>query len=839
MKIRISAVLCAVLACSYLPASQASGWHTELWLDGGGFWTNRVCVTARNVSGKDLKGLGVAVRLPPGAMGKDLRITDGNGRLLSFSVRDAEVVFPVTGAAGSVSRYFIYRGNPAALEIPYNSWQADADFSHKVKIETGPVETMAVKTVGENAKWAAGEWKWRVPVRVANFTDKRTEERLFRFRMAEATRSIPGSEWRFEYKGLPFKAELNGSDLVFRHAHEPRTVSVFYVYVKPGKTLQAASGTEREAQGAVLPNDTGIDDKPVFPPGVKVYAAHVGAVEVPESASGAKLSVEQAPLAALVFPEDPVEDETGGFRLELARNEKETLQLAVRSPVGEKDFSCEASQPVNASGKTLKTEPGWTECVFVDAPSTFYVHDTAPWELMYPHTRHPTSDGWSGMWPDPIAPGSRTVLKADATKAFRLLVSADADTEPGEYRGTLVWKSSGKEIRRDPYTVRVWNFRLPEKRNFSATFDVRGLSRQNQRDAVYAVLKKYGIQADQSCRTLSFSRDGKGGVACDFTAFDRLTAEFFGKWGFRDAYFPRNPFYFFGWGRKPFDFLGEKAYEDGETDRSRLRPAYRAVVKAALKLFWDHLKEKGWDKRFVFYVSDEPYLKRPEIVTQLKAVCDLVHEVDPAIPTYSSTWRWCPEWEDSIDVWGVSASGLFPMEEIRRLRARGKRFWFTTDAQFPLDSPYMASESLFPVIAFFHGVEKYECWNCINFPKENAWKYGFGKFTPRFGIPGKKDRWVRVPAGDGVLLYPDRAGRENVYAPTVRIDAVRDGLELFEYLVLLEKLSCPEADAVLAGFRRLAAVPNAGGRYSKTMLPYPERIGKLRSAAGTLIDARQ
>lgn len=828
--------ICVVLsAAGLIPAAIASDWSTDLWLDGGGFWTNRVSVTAENIGTSALKGFGVSIPLPAGA-GGDLRITDDKGRQLAFSVIGGKAVFPVTGEAQSTTRYYLYWGNPAAREIPYNSWQVGEDSARKVKLETGAAETLPVEIVGETAEWAAGGWIWRIPVRVANFTGRCVKNRCFRFRLAEATRAIPSPEWRFEYKGRRFAAEVNGSDLVFRHTLDPRTIHVFYVYVKTGRSNETVCAVERQAQGAVLPNDTGIDDKPVFPRGLAVYSAHVGAVENRRRDSGQGLVVAQTDLAALVFPENPVEDERGGFRLELARNEKETLQLAVRSPSREKDFSCEVGAPVNASGKMLQVESGWAEYVFVDAPSTFYVHDTVAWELMYPHTRHPASDGWSGMWPDPVVPGGKTALEAGSTKAFRLLVSAPADAEPGEYRGTLAWKSSGKVVRRDSYSVKVWNFELPQKRGFSATFDVRGLSSRKERDKVYARLKEYGIDADQSCRTLVFTRDADGGIKCDFSEFDRLTELYFGKWKFTGAYFPRNPFSVFGWSRKPADFLGEKAYEAGEKDRSRLRPAYKAAYQGALKLFWEHLNARGWDKRFTLFVSDEPHLHLPEIAAQLKAVCAMIHEVDPAIPTYVSTWVWADGLDDSIDVWGISASGRFPAAKIAGMKAKGSRFWFTTDAQFPLDTPYLAAEYLFPVIGYFLGVEKYECWNCINFPKEGVWKYGFDKFRPRFGIPGKKDRWVRVPAGDGVLLYPSKSG--DGYVPTVRIDAVRDGLELFEYLALLNKLSCPEAERILGEFRNLAAVPNAGGRYSKRMLPEPDKIGKLRSAAGALLDAR-
>lgn len=832
-RILVAAVLCAAIAAN------GRDWPADLWLDRGGFWTNRVEVKVENRTGKALAGAGVEVRMPKGSCGVDVRVTDDAGTLLQYSRKAGDLLtIPVTAAAGATSSYWAYWGNPSAKKLRNCRVKVRRDIADGAIARVGAPESLRLATVGANEPWPAGGWNYRVVLRAANLGDAPRSDAAFRVRLAEATRETANPVWELRHAGLRVPAKTYGSDILYRVDLPPRTIAVHYLYVKAGPPLSAAELAERADSESLLPNDTRIDDEPRFPKGLRVDFAHIGELELTESARAKDLSIEPADLSVLVFGERAVRDTRGGFTLALARNEGETLQLAVRSPRRSKRFACEASAPRNAAGTALEVSPGWVESVFVDAPSAFYVHDTKAWHLMYPHTRHPTSDGWSGWWPDPIAPGGGTELKANVTKAFRLLVRTTAATVPGEYHGTLVWKEDGREVRRDPYTVRVWNFTLPEERGFTAAFDTRGCTTQAEIDRIYALLKAYGLEGDQSCRSLEFTRDGEGRVQCDFRRFDELTAEFFGKWGFKDAYFPRNPFSAFGWARKPADFLAEKAYEDGETDRSRLRPGYRRAYQAALRLFWDHLKAKGWERRFTLYVSDEPHLHLPEVVAQQKAICDMIHEVDPAIPIYSSTWRHCPGWDDCLDVWGVSASGRFPVEKIRELQAKGRRFWFTTDAQFPLDSPYMATERLFPVIARFLGAEKYECWNCVNYPKEDTWICGTDGFKPRFGIPGKKDRWVRVPCGDGVLMYPPRDGGNGPLVPTVRIDAIRDGLEDYEYIRLLEADGSAAAKALVEGYRGLVVIPNAGGRYSKSMMPDPSRISKLRSAAGQLLDRR-
>ena len=69
------------------------------------------------------------------------------------------------------------------------------------------------------------------------------------------------------------------------------------------------------------------------------------------------------------------------------------------------------------------------------------------------------------------------------------------------------------------------------------------------------------------------------------------------------------------------------------------------------------------------------------------------------------------------------------------------------------------------------------------------------------------------------------------------MEASRDGVEDFCYLELLAARAKddPQAAALLAEYRALVSIPNAGGRYSSRILPVPERLGALRRRAGDLL----
>ena len=159
--------------------------------------------------------------------------------------------------------------------------------------------------------------------------------------------------------------------------------------------------------------------------------------------------------------------------------------------------------------------------------------------------------------------------------------------------------------------------------------------------------------------------DGK--VNIDFTEYDKAAAFYFDELKNPFAYLPISIFYLFGWAFPPSEKFREKPYP-GEypyegADRSKLRPEYKKAYQLVLKTFWDHLKEKGWADRFILYLSDEPHEadnnngRSNDINIQMKALCDMIHEVDPKIPVYVSTWWYRPEWEGYIDVWGLGFNG--------------------------------------------------------------------------------------------------------------------------------------------------------------------------------------
>lgn len=581
-------------------------------------------------------------------------------------------------------------------------------------------------------------------------------------------------------------------------------------------------------------------------------------------ASADKLAVWQVPAVVKVFPDDPAPrretsverkyapGDTASFAIALARNEREPLQLAVRSGRAVRGVRVEIEPLRRPGGATLDAEMNVVGYVPVDHPTSYYRSDSPTWHRKFPK-RQGRCDGWAGVWPDPLLPTDTLDLAADETRAVWITVAAGEETPPGRYAGRVQFVAEGKTLAEWQIVATVWDFTLPEHSRLAAIYDVRlgpgreqwgGSFDENYRELV-RFLAERRLCPDRVWPEPKLDYvDGR--VVADFTEFDRAAAWYFDELKLPVAYTPR-VFYLFGWAHPPGRKFGEAPYDGDppweDVDRGQLRPQFKRAYQACLKAFWDHVLKRGWADRFVLYISDEPHFRHEHIRRQMEALCRMIHEVDPAIPIYSSTWSHVPAWDESLDVWGISHYGRVPVEQMERLRAAGKRLWFTTDGQMCLDTPYCAVERLLPHYCLKYGVDAYEFWGA-GWLTYDPYRFGWHAYIRQADRPGNY-YWVRYPNGDGYLIYPGRPLKHDGPVSTVRLEQAREGVEDYEYLNLLGARieaaraagkDTSHAERALERAAALVAIPNAGGRYSTRILPDPDEVYEARRAVAAAIE---
>ena len=537
------------------------------------------------------------------------------------------------------------------------------------------------------------------------------------------------------------------------------------------------------------------------------------------------------------------------FNVSLARNEEEPLQIALRS--GYALENCEISiEGLEETG--VKASIGIIGYVPIDHKSSYFGSKDDDWIQLYP-TNNGNCDGWAGYWPDPIIPTNRFTLVANQTQPLWISFKAPANAKPGDYR-IYVKITSGDQTLYIPVHLAVWNFTLQKDATFPAVYDFRwdnrwnktGLTNLEVRREVYTLYKEKKICPDHILASPVFKYDNATKtITADFTDFDKEAAWYFDEMKFPVAYAP-GFFYLFGWAYPPKAIFGEQPFEgeypwaNGEP-RDTLRPQYIKNYQTCLRLFMDHCREKGWDEKFVLYISDEPHFYHQYVVDQMKAICSMIKAVEPNLPIYSSTWNHCKEWDGYLSLWGAGHYGCFPENEIKDRIKQGDKFWFTTDGQMCTDTPYCAIERLLPHYCFKYGADAYEFWGATWFTLD-PWKYGWHAYIKQTSAPHIKPSWTRYPNGDGYLMYPGIVESDGKPVSSIRLEAARDGVEDYEYLQKVKFLlrarehrRAVEARSIMEEAEKLIDMPSAGGRFSTKILPDPDALYVLRYRMGNFI----
>jgi hypothetical protein len=557
-------------------------------------------------------------------------------------------------------------------------------------------------------------------------------------------------------------------------------------------------------------------------------------------AAGAALRIWEVNPLVKVFPDTPPQVQVRAVSVELACNEYQAFQLALCAAATNTTHLSIAVSPLkNRDGDELppvKIER--VGYVPVDYPSAYYSTDVPEWCRKVPQGAG-AADGWAGWWPDPLAPGSNLALSPNEAQPVWFTVHAPKLAAPARYQAKVTLAIDGKETLEIPLTVQVLPFALPEQGQLRAIFDMRfgpggsfasgADSKEDQRKWLRFIAEhRLGINEIHPPPKFGY-REGK--VTMDAAEFDEVARFCFDELGMNVAYTPQF-FYMFGWAYPPKKLFGLDPFT----------PEWIAALQQAYRLFTDHLRQKGWHDKFVYYISDEPHFQNEFVLEQMKRLCALLHEVDSIIPIYSSTWRHCAAWDDSLDLWGIGQYGCFPVDEMERLQRAGKQMWFTCDGQMATDTPFLATERLLPYYCFRYGVRGFEFWG-LAWWTYDPWKTGWHQFI-RQSDEGKKYYWIRYPDGDGFLAYPGKPVGVDGPVSTIRLEQIREGLEDYEALSLLAEWAAkakqagrpsPAAERALAMARDLVTIPNAGGLRSTEILPNPDRIPAIRKAVNAAL----
>lgn len=594
---------------------------------------------------------------------------------------------------------------------------------------------------------------------------------------------------------------------------------------------------------------------------MKIHTGSTGAMALERKATSEleELVIWQENPIVKVFPDDLPDEGADLLSLSAARNEVEPLQLVFRSPTEYKQLDIRITPPTDTDGNQLNDiEIGVVGYVPINCPSNYYRDfETKFWQTKMPFGTI-GSDGWTGWWPDPILPVHTFDLPSNYTKAAWIEIAVPQNAVPGDYKGNVSLLHQGKVVKEIPLEMQVFNFVLPEASSLSATYDVRfnneelfgrKTTEQEKIEEIWKFMKRHRMSPETIRPQPEFTvKDGE--LSVDFTEFDKAGAYYFDELKIQATYAPW-VFYLCGWGHPPEEKFGEKPYPGEppyqDVDRSKLRPEFVKLYQSALRQYWEHMKEMGWADRVVMYISDEPHADH-EIELQMKALCNMIHEVDPDIPIYVSTWWYRPEFEGYIDIWGISHRGggwghPVPVEHLEQIRKNGGEIFFTTDGQNCTDTPYLGFERLISYFCFKYGAREYEFW-ATSWHTLDPYNYGWHTYHRQYASEEVK-YWMRYPDGDGTFIYPGPPIGVDQMVATIRVKQIREGVEDYEYMKLLDQLihecsskgmDTSNAREALERALNLVTIPSADGRYTTGYVSDPDEILEIRNGIALAIE---
>lgn len=508
--------------------------------------------------------------------------------------------------------------------------------------------------------------------------------------------------------------------------------------------------------------------------------------------------VRSQPLEKVFRDEAPSGPVVGGVNLRAARGEAESVQVALVPLRGD------------LTGVRVRLEP------FVGADRKPLKLDSELHRVGYVHLAAPSSGVPAGRtwWPDVLLPADQPFGVKHVAQPLWLDLWTPRDSEAGRYSGALVIEAAG-QTERVPLTLEVLDFTLPKEHSLRQTFIFRapqvtqrynGQADYKTATSVDTYLKMMDVCLKRRVGVQAFGWEGSptpvsamaymgetktaDGWQFDFTQADRLWQH---QWdsGMRTLFVGFTP----GCG---------SVYGPVGTE------AYWTFLEAYLKALVPHLKAKGWYEAAVWYMVDECW--NDDAVQANLRVAELMDRVAPGLKRLMTAPRDARLYGKS-QIW---VPGGLPEasanEPANKALLEGwkpfnpERWWYICCGPV---HPYPNFFADYPTVDM-----RTVFWLTWKYHKTGFLYWGVEYFgDPREMTPdGPTEKYTLGPAnmgnGDGTLCY--WAPNETFY-PSIRLNAIRDGIEDYECFALASELADQAEEAgkapdVVARTRRVLAV---------------------------------
>jgi hypothetical protein len=463
-------------------------------------------------------------------------------------------------------------------------------------------------------------------------------------------------------------------------------------------------------------------------------------------------------VTPLTYPSEAELKRVPQVRLDVARNESESAQILVTAsadgPV--KDVEVALTPFMNADGEPLDGDAGWMREGYVRRARPFNSHPSAV----------PVQEEWI---PDPLLPPRPFDVRAGATQGIWLTVRAGERAKPGLYRGQAILSTQSAGTRKIPVTVRVLELCNPQTFGFPTAFCVMdGFIRaqypgrfEEMKRKAHDLMLNHRLNPDDISRTEPPLID------------DLLYARKKGMNRFNILNLVPKP-------KKPGKWVCYAPV-------SAYTPAFYEELKARLTPYVTELRKHGLQTCAYLYGFDE---RTHDFYPAIDTLCKKLKADFPDIPVMTTAMMFrdmkdghsypC---QDTTD-WFCPLTSVYEPDLAAKLRAQGRQVWWYVccGPTYPyanfasLEYPFVEGR-LLGWMAYRYRADGLLYWHVNLWPDAPPLKT-----DDAFLTAWQAENSLRMP-GDGQLLYPGEDGP----LPSIRLANIRDGIEDYEWLVLLER----------------------------------------------------
>lgn len=467
-----------------------------------------------------------------------------------------------------------------------------------------------------------------------------------------------------------------------------------------------------------------------------------------------------------------------GYQAEAARGEAACLQIALRPPATN---TLRLLNPVLLRSGTSEIVGTMNFVGFV--PVRKNTPDTPPEEL---------ERVAPALFPDPILEDEELEVKGGDLQPVWVSVPVAQDQEPGTYTGTAAILCGRKKILCE-ITVNVHSARIPGKRSLFVTnwfwpdkvashYKIKPWSDRHWQ-FIDAVAKDLSLHRQNTILAHLYDLidiyEGTNAFSLDMSRFDRWV-EAFERHGVADLiegshiggreggawdaeHFTLNPAVI----RHKDGSVSEKL----ENVRAGTERANRFLGRF-LPALVRHLADRGWLKRYVQHIADEP-TKANE--ASWRVLSDSIKKFAPAIRRMDAVM--CESLKGAIDIWTPLLDHFDRHQDFFRSCAKdGDDVWFYTclipRGRYPnrfVDFSLLKVR-LLPWINFHYSLSGYLHWG-----------YNWWSKEPFADVEPDQVSGGALPPGDNAIVYPGRNGPLS----SIRWEMARQGIEDYELLLSL------------------------------------------------------